>query len=249
MHISTVFNDMHTASQKFYEAAVNYRKSKKDVAKRFTSNLNMSVKDERKIKGQVESFRETSSASYYKGEREKVESQRRAAFDQARADFKAASENLQDAVAAFQPAFNVNDSTLQSALNVTRLAKDLPEEAARNLLLSLRTNKTNFEIVKSALQRGGINPDYIRGIYPFDGESMQFDYDMMVDDIINKSSDPGVFVDLAKLETRLAKDGAAFGVELSPIVSAEDKEAASNYRMRRAMDLQTFDAVSALEYL
>lgn len=249
MHISTAFYGMHTASQKLYEAAVNYRKAKKDLAKRFTSNLDMSVKDERKIKGQVEAFRKTASASYYKGEREKVEDQRRAAFNQARADFKAASENLQDAVTAFQPAFNVTDSTLQSALNVARLGKDLPEEAARNLLLSLRTNKTNFEIVKSALQRGGINPDYIRGIFPFDGESMQFDYDIMVDDILNRSSDPSVCSDIARLEARLVKDSAAFGVELSPIVSAEDQEVANNDRMRRVMNLSSFDDVSALEYL
>lgn len=249
MHISTAFNEMHTASQKLYEAAVNYRKTKKDLAKRFTSNLDMSDRNARKIKGQVESFRKTASASYYKGEREKMEGQRRAAFNQARADFKAASENLAEAVAAFQPAFDVSNKDLQNALNIARIGKDLPEAAARNLLISLRTNKTNFEIVKSALQRGGVNPDYIRGIYPFDGESMQFDYDVMVDDILNKSSDPSVYADLAKLETRLVNDGAAFGVSLSPIVSAEDKEAANNERMTRIMGLQTFDDVSALDYL
>lgn len=249
MQISTAFNDMHTASQKLYKAAADYRKAKNDLAKRFVSNLDKSVKDERLIKGQIEAYRKTDNAKYYKGEREKMESQRRAAFNQARADFKAASENLQEAVKAFQPAFDVSDKKLQDALNVARIGKDLPEEAVRNLLLSLRTNKTNFEVVKSALQRGGVNPDYIRGIYPFDGEVMQYDYDVMVDDVCGRSSDPYVYASIASLENRLINDGAAFGVDLSPIVSKEDKEAANDARVRRVMALPSFDDAAALDYL
>ena len=251
MHVTTAFNDMHTASQKLYQAAVNYRKSKGDLAKRFTSNLNMSVTglNGSKIKEQVEAFRKTESARYYRGERDKVEDQRRAAFNQARAEFKAASENLAEAVAAYQPEFDVTDKALQSALRVAQIGKDLPEAAARSLLLSLRTNKTNFEIVKSALLRGGMNPDYVRGIFPFDGESMQFDYDSMVDEVISRSSDPDVCAGIAALEDRIISDGAAFGVNLSHIVSAEDQEAANGARMRRVMNLQTFDDVSALDYL
>lgn len=249
MDISTVFNNMYTASSNLYKAAIDYNKSKKDLAKRFADNLDKSVKSESKIKSQIEAFRKTTSASYYKDQRGKLEDQRRAAFDQARTEFKAASEYLPEAVAAFQPAFDVNDKTLQSALNIARLGKDLPEDAARNLLLSLRTNKTSFDIVKSALQRGGMNPDYIRGIYPFDGESMQFDYDQIVNEVLSKSADPDVYDKLGKLEARLVGDGAAFGVNLSSFVDAESKEAANNARMRRVMNLSSFDDVAALEYL
>lgn len=249
MHISTVFNNMHTASQKLYKAASAYNKAKKDLAKRFTSNLDMSVKDERKIRGQIEAFRKTESAKYYKGERSKLAGQSDTAFRQAALEFKAASENLAEAVAAFQPAFSVSDKDLQNALNIARIGKDLPENTVRNLLLSFRTNKANFDIVKSALLRNGTNPDYLSGIYPFDGETMQFDYDFLVDEVLNKSSDPTVYNELSKLEARIIRDGAAFGVNLSPIVTQEDKEAANNEGIRRVMGLTSFDDAAALDAL
>ncbi len=246
MHISNAFTDMHSASKKLYAAAADYNKARRELEKTFTDNLDMSVKDERKIRKQIESFRKTANAGYIKDSRDKVESQRRAAFNQAKAEFKAASENLAETVAAFQPSFDVNSQDLQNALNVAKIGRDLPESAVRNLLQSLRTNKSNFDIVRGALQRAGVNPDYIQGIYPYDGESMQYEYDLLVDNIMNHSADPSIYSDIAKLETRLVNDGEAFGVPLSRFVDDESKAAAGEARTRRAMGLEGMDVLSEL---
>lgn len=246
MHISNAFTDMHSASKKLYAAAADYNKARRELEKTFTDNLDMSVKDKRKIKQQIEAFRNTANAGYIKNSRDKIENQRRAAFNQAKAEFKAASENLAEAVAAFQPAFDVNNKDLQNALNVARIGRDLPESAVRNLLQSLRTNKSNFDIVRGALQRAGVNPDYIHGIYPYDGESMQFEYDMLLDNIMNNSADPSIYSEIAKLETRLVNDGEAFGVPLSRFVDDESKDAASDARARRAMGIEAMDVLSEL---
>ena len=214
MNLSTVFNDMQAASKNLYNAIVDYQQSKKNLAKRLSDNVDLSSKDEKLIRGQLDNFRRTASGAYIKEEKSRIEQKKSSSLSEAKQQFRTASENLREAIEAIQPVFNVNDSLLQNSLNVAKIGNNLSETAARKVLSSLRTNKTNFDIVKSAMIKAGVNPEYIKGIYPFDGDSLQFAYDMAVSDIVNNSSDQAVIIDISDLDKKLIKDSAAFGVNM-----------------------------------
>ena len=244
MNISTVFNSMYTAIKDLYQAAVDYHNAMKALSNRLSNSL-VPEQDPKKVQAQISLFRKSPEGGYIRDERARIEEKRMIAFDKANKDFKAATENLPEAVAEYQPEFDVNSDALQNSLNIAKLGKNLPEAAARDLLYQFRTNKLNFDIVRGAMLKDGVNSDYIKGIYPFDGENMQFEYDAMMGKIGGRS-DPTVFLDLGKLEKQMIKDAAEFNVQLSPFVDEEYKDEGSETRTRAIMGVSKFDALAEL---
>ena len=232
MQISSVFNDLHEASKSFYAASGAYFKEKQKLAKM----LNDYYGSTKLTKEQKDMIRKSANGQLIRDARNKNEYNLEAAYTHYLRTFKEASERLAEAVSECQPALDVNDPTLQNTLEIVKIGKNLPEATVRNLLYGLRANKANFDIVKSAMERAGIEKNYFRGIYAFDGDDMQMDYDLLVEEMRGKNN-ASVYSKLSKIQDRIIRDAAAFGVTLEPYISAEDHEAALDYSSSKAMGL------------
>lgn len=249
MHISSVFNDMHSASKSFYDAASYYFKKKKELSKMLNDSMS-SANNKNALQSQMDFLRKSQTGKMIREARDKNEYQLEAAYNHYLNVMQKASENLPESVDELQTGLNVNDPTLQNMLAIAKIGKNLPEPAVRDMLMQLRTNKELFGIVRGAMEKAGVEPQYTRGIYPFDGDDMQVEYDMMVEDMRGKANER-IYSKLAKIQDRMINDAAAFGVSLDPFVSDEARDEAKSYLASTSMGLRTdFDkAVQNLDNL
>lgn len=216
MNLSSIYFDLHKASKDFYDAAGRYFAEKEKLAKSLSDTFQ--AVGTKLTTEQMDMIRKSPAGQYSKEARNKNLYNFESAYRHYQHEFDAAAESLADAVDEYQPRFDVNDNTLQNSLMIAKIGKNLPRSAARDLLQPLRTNKRIFNIVKGALENSGVDPSYIRDIYPFDGESMADDYSFMVEDLRGES-DEKIYTKLQKIQDRLIDDAAAFGVSLDKYTS------------------------------
>lgn len=239
MHISTVFSGVYSATKSIYQAEVNYFKIEHALAERLSDCIGLKLTDktnEKAIRQQLEPIRGSKNVEAIRLEKERNNSNRFSFLAKYSKEFNEATEHFPEALDSYQPEFSVNDETLQNSLRVAKIGKNLTEDSARALLVPLRVNKANFELVKSAMLQAGANPKYISDIYPYDGEGLRDAYNFLIEDVKSEATE-NVYSKLIKLEQTMIKDAKEFGVTLEPFIDTQTKENAINLSMRYVMGL------------
>ncbi len=236
MNIQEIFTNIYDESKRYYETSGKYLNQKKKLAGML--NQSFSGKKGKYSDEQMDIIRRSSNGEEIRKARNQADYDLESAYRHYLRAVTEISGHLPEAVEASQSEFNIGDPAFRNALDIAKLGKALPMATAREVLGSLRTNRAQFEIVKNTMEHSGVNPAFISGISPYDGDDMATEYSEMVERLRGRS-DEGLYSGLAKVQDRILRDASDFGVTFDPFISDADRDLAGNHLASVAMGLKS----------
>lgn len=236
MHTSTVFNSMHEKIAAFYKSANEYLAEKNKIGSEIKRHVDIS--NTAKFKSDAAIFRKSSEYDYLKDRKYRNEKK----FNNARSEFIQKFSNdcndLAESILSNQPAFDVSNDKLQDSLRIAKLGKNLPFDVLEHLLSQYITDKTSFEVIKSALLSAGVSKDGLPKIYPYNANDLAEDFTVRGKEIAEEYGDSFLYK-LSKLEKDVRKAAHDYGTDLTSFIDDESAQKINNDYTRAAMGLSS----------